>query len=81
MLLFGWYWHIEPKSKWPTISWRHFETHFLEWKYINFDKDFIEVCSQGPINNIPALARRRAIIWTNDGKFTDAYMRRLASMS
>ena len=31
----------------------------------------------GPINNIPALAetRRRAIIWTIDGLFTDAYMR------
>ena len=25
--------------------------------------------------------RRRAIIWTNDGKITDAYMRRSASMS
>ena len=25
--------------------------------------------------------RRQAIIWTNDGKFTDAYMRHSASMS
>ena len=42
---------------------------------------------KGPINNIPALVqimapvRRQAIIWPNDGKFTDAYMRHLASMS
>ena len=37
-----------------------------------------------PINNIPALvqpARRQAIIWANDGLFTDAYMRHSASMS
>ena len=33
----------------------------------------------GPINQIPS--RWQAIIWTNDGKFTDAYMRHLASMS
>ena len=31
---------------------------------------------EGPINNIPALIQpswRQAIIWTNDGLFTDAY--------
>ena len=44
---------------------------------------------KGPINNIPAFgsdnglapSRRQAIIWTNDGLFTDAYMRHSASMS
>ena len=40
---------------------------------------------EGP--NIPtlvqvmALRRREAIIWTNDGKFTDAYVRCSASVS
>ena len=38
--------HIEDETKWPPISW-HFQMHFLEWKSINFDKDFIEICSQG----------------------------------
>ena len=38
------------------------------------------------IENIPALfqimpGRRQAIIWTKDGKFTDAYMHHSASMS
>ena len=41
------------------------------------------------INNIPALVqiyglaptRRQAIIWSNDGKFINAYMRRSASIS
>ena len=28
-----------------------------------------------------APARRQAIVWTNDGKFTDAYMRHSAAMS
>ena len=36
---------------------------------------------QGPINNIPALDRRQAIIWTNSDYFTDVYMRHAASMS
>ena len=45
--------------------------------------------SNGPINNIPALAsdnglaatRRQAITWTNDNTITDAYMRHSASMN
>ena len=32
-------------------------------------------------DNDLALARRQAIIWTNDGYFTDAYICHLASMS
>ena len=44
---------------------------------------------KGPISNIPSLvsdnllapARRQAIIWTNDGEFTSAYMHHSASMS
>ena len=43
---------------------------------------------KGPINDIPELvqtdlapSRRQVIVWTNDGKFTDAYMRQSASMS
>ena len=39
----------------------------------------------GPINNIPALIEimtwRQAIIWTNDGYFTDAYMRHPAKLN
>ena len=44
---------------------------------------------KGQIKNIPSIGsgnvlaptRRQAIIWTNDGKFADAYMRHSASMS
>ena len=35
------------KKKWLTFSRQHFEMHFLEWKCMNFDKDFTEVCSWG----------------------------------
>ena len=35
------------QDKWPPFSRRHFQMHFLEWKCINFDSDFTEVCSQG----------------------------------
>ena len=39
--------HIETETKWPPFSRRHFQVHFLEWKYINFDYDFTEVSFQG----------------------------------
>ena len=56
---------------------------------MNFDKYFTEVCSQGSNEEYPnigsdnglAPTRRQAIIWTNDGNFTDAYMRHSASTS
>ena len=55
------------------------------WILINISLNFVP---KGPINNIPALVQimawrrpgdkplseRQAIIWTNDGKFTDTYM-------
>ena len=37
--------HLGPKLKWGSLCRRYFETHFLEWKSINFDYDLIEVCS------------------------------------
>ena len=51
---------------------------------INISLKFVP---KGQINNIPALVqilaptRWQAIIWPNDGKITDAYMRHSASMS
>ena len=40
---------------------------------------------EGPINNVSALVhmmdRGQAIIWTNDGYFTDTYVRYSTSMS
>ena len=53
---------------------RHFEMGFLEWKYMNFDQNFIEICSYGPNlqysiigsdNGLPP-TKRQAIIWTID---------------
>ena len=66
-------WLNEAETRWPPFSRRHFPMHFLEWKYINFDYDFTEVCSQGSklqyssigSDNGLALARWQAIIWTN----------------
>ena len=39
----------------------------------------VKFVSKGGINNVPALVQIMAL--TNDGKFTDAYMRYSASMS
>ena len=50
---------------------------------------FTEVCSQGSNQQYPGIGSDnglvptsgQAIIWANDGYFTDAYMRHSASMS
>ena len=81
--------HIEAETRWPPFPRRRFQMHFLEWKCINFDGDFTEVCSWGSKQQFPSIgldnglapARRQAIIWTNEGWFTDAYMRHSAWMS
>ena len=41
------YWHIETNTKWKQFGRRHIQMHFLEWKWLYFDWDFIEICSQG----------------------------------
>ena len=56
------------------------------WILITISLKFVP---KGPINNIPAIGsenglapvRQQAIIWTNDGLFTDTFMRQAASMS
>ena len=40
-------WHIEAETKLPPFSRRHFQRHFLEWKCMNYDKDFNKTCSPG----------------------------------
>ena len=56
---------------------------------MNFDQYVTQVCSQGSneqyssigSDNGLAPTRRQGIIWTNAGKFADAYMRHAALMS
>ena len=33
------------RDKWPPFSRRHFQMDFLEWKCMNFDLHFTEICS------------------------------------
>ena len=57
---------------------------------MNFDYNFIQVCSYGSNQQYPTISwdyglvptRRQAIIWTNDGymEIIDTYMRYSASM-
>ena len=37
--------HIEAETKWPSFRRRHFQTHFLERKSMNFDSNFTKACS------------------------------------
>ena len=74
---------------WPLFSKRHFQTHFCEWLYIDFDGNVTEFYyqwsnSQYPSNNwdngLPP-TRRQDIIRTSDDYFTDAYLRHSVSNS
>ena len=54
-----------------AISQTYFQVHFIEWKCMNYNKKFTEVCSEqycsiGSDNGLEP-TRRQAIIWTNDG--------------
>ena len=44
-------------AKWPPFRRRHFQTHFLEWKFDNFAYISLKFFPKGPINNIPALVQ------------------------
>ena len=36
--------HIEAETRWPPLCRRHFLMHYLEWKCLNFNWNFTEVC-------------------------------------
>ena len=75
----------------PGQNGRHFADNIFKCIFLNENvwipiKISLKFFPKGPINNIPALVqimawRRQAIIWSNDGSITDAYMRHSASMS
>ena len=44
-----------PWTKWPPFRIRHFQTHFLEWKRLNFDWNFTEIIAKDSISNKQAL--------------------------
>ena len=92
----SWIWfcflqHIGAETKWLPFCWQYFETIFLNENVRILIKVSLKFVPKGPFNNIPSsvqiMAWRQpgqipqAIICTNDGKFTDAYMRHSASMS
>ena len=75
----------------PKQNRRHFPDDIFKWIFLNENvyiliRISLKFVPKVPINNIPAdnglaPARRQAIIWTNYGYFTSAYMRLSASMS
>ena len=69
----------------PRQNGRHFADDIFKCIFLNENvsitiKISLKFVPKGPINNIPALVQIM-IIWTNDGQFTNAYMRHSASMS
>ena len=59
------------------------------FSWMNFDKNFTEVCSIGSneqysntgSDNGSVLTRQQAIIWSRESEVSDVYIRHLASMS
>ena len=56
----------------PRQNGRHFADDIFKCIFLNENvwipiKISLKFVPKGPINNIPAPARRQAIIWTNDG--------------
>ena len=60
-----------------------FNCTFLSENIFISNKISLKFVRKGPINKIPALApaRRQAIVWINDGQFSDAYMHHSAPVS
>ena len=55
---------------------------YLEDENISISIDIsLNFVPKDQINHILALVRHQAIVWTNDGKFTDTYMHHTASIS
>ena len=52
---FGWFNSSPTGQNGRQFGSRYVKMHFREWKVLYFDKNFSEVCSQGPIDNNPAL--------------------------
>ena len=51
------------RKKWLPFRRRHFHTHLLQLKGLNFDYLFVP---NGPINDIPALVQIMAWLWPGD---------------
>ena len=52
---------MQLRRKWSILWKQYFQMHFREWKLLNFNWNFIEICSWGPIDNISS--RVQIIIW------------------
>ena len=63
-----------------AYSWKKMLEFRLKFHWSSFLRVQLTIFHQGSDNGL-APTRRQAIIWSNDGKFTDAYMRHSASMS
>ena len=65
---------LRPKRNGRHFRRRRFQIHFLEWKCMNFDYNFTEVCSRGPINDIPALVQIMACRRPGDKPLSETMM-------
>ena len=68
---------LRPRQNGRHFHRQYFQMHFPEWKCLNFDWNFTEICSLGSnwqqssagSDDDLAPSRRQAIIWTNDDLF------------
>ena len=79
---------LRPRQKRPLFCRWHFQMSFLYQKFLNFDSNFNEICSKGPIDDKSSLVQVIAWHWTGHNSlleemlthFTDAHMHHLDSI-
>ena len=70
--------YIEAETNGPTFCRRLFQMHFIIRKVLYFDSNFAETCYQRSMNTMLAVVQiktcysQQAVVWKNDGLFTDA---------
>ena len=69
--------YIDAETKWTPFCRRHFQMHFLEWKYMNFRisiKTSLKFVPKDPINNTLALVQIMAWCRPGDKPLSEAMM-------
>ena len=62
------------QNAWPSSSRWHFQMHFPEWRCINSDLDFTEVCSQWSRYNNITIFQHGFRWWLGAGQATSHYL-------
>ena len=67
-------WLMGAEMKWTTFDRWRFQMYFLQWKYLNFNKNSRKFVPKGSINNTPVLVQIMAWHCLGDKPFSEPMM-------